>query len=161
SAAPELLFRGAALVVFARELIDGRILHDVLAGQLPGLLHDPRQRAVLTRRLVLDLLQHFLGEVETLLALVAAGHGASAVSGLKSARLSYGSYTRSVKAETGYFISTNFWGPIWANRRRAYLFGCGVIRKYGRSARQPLGKRALASSSDSDGTMTQSSPFFQ
>src|SRR5581483_8093200 len=72
------LLRGTALVVFARELIHRRILHDVLAGQLPGLLNDPGERAVLARRLVLNLLQHLLGEVQGLLALIGPGHGASA-----------------------------------------------------------------------------------
>src|ERR1700756_3290969 len=93
---PEPLLRGAALVVFAREFIDGRILHDVLAGELPGLLDDPRERTGLTGRFVLDLLQHLFGEVKALLALVAAGHGASAISSRKSARLSYGSDSLSV-----------------------------------------------------------------
>src|SRR5262249_14366040 len=76
--APESLLHGAALVLFAREFIDRRILHDVLPGQLPGLLDDPGQRTVLTRCFVLNFLQHFLGEVQALLTLVATGHGASA-----------------------------------------------------------------------------------
>src|SRR5438552_16357064 len=84
STVPELprsavgLLRGTALVVFARDLIQRGILHDVLAGQLPGLLDDPRERAILPRRLVLDLLQHLLGEVQALLPLIRPGHGASA-----------------------------------------------------------------------------------
>src|SRR4051794_40330305 len=75
---PESLLGGAALVVFAREFIDGRVLHDVLAGELPGLLDDPRERTVLSGRFVLDFLQHLLGKVQALFTLVAAGHGASA-----------------------------------------------------------------------------------
>src|SRR4030095_11912564 len=72
------LLGGAALVVFTREFIDRRILHNVFARELPGLLDNPAERTVLPCRLVLDLLQHLLGEVQALLALVAAGHGASA-----------------------------------------------------------------------------------
>src|SRR5438552_13308089 len=70
-----LLLR-AALVFLSRELVDRRVLHDVLARDLPCLLHDPRERAVLPRRLLLDLLQHVLGKIEALLALVGTGHGA-------------------------------------------------------------------------------------
>src|SRR6266542_3370424 len=73
-----VLLGRAALVVFAREFIDRWILHDVLAGELPGLLDDPAERAVLSSRLVLDFLQHLFGEVQALLPLVAAGHGPSA-----------------------------------------------------------------------------------
>src|SRR5678810_2435 len=54
--------------------LDGRDAHDVLPGGLPGLLHDPRERAILPRRFGPDLLQHFLGKIETLLSLVAGGH---------------------------------------------------------------------------------------
>src|SRR5688500_4661834 len=42
-------------VLLAGELVHRRVLHDLLAGDLPGFLDDPRQRAVLTGRLVLDL----------------------------------------------------------------------------------------------------------
>src|SRR6478672_7819516 len=77
------LLRSTALVVFARELIDRWIFHDVLAGQFPGLLDDPRERAVLPRGLVLDLFQHLLGEVQGLLALVGTGHDASSLNGRK------------------------------------------------------------------------------
>src|SRR5438034_6376277 len=73
--AARLLLR-AALVFLSRELIDRGVLHDVLARDLPRLLHDPGERAVLARRLFLDLLQHVLGEIEALLALVGTGHGA-------------------------------------------------------------------------------------
>ena len=60
-----------------------RPVHRLVASEaspraLPRLLNDPRQGAVLTSRLVLNLLQHLLGEVKTLLPLVATGHGASA-----------------------------------------------------------------------------------
>src|SRR5262245_51951591 len=78
-----LLLR-AALVVLSRELIDRGVLHDVLARDLPCLLHDPRERAVLPRRLLLDLLQHVLGEIEALLALVGTGHGAFRLPGVVS-----------------------------------------------------------------------------
>src|SRR4051812_13566815 len=74
-----ILLRGTALVVFARELIHRGVLHDVLACQLPRLLDNPRERAVLAGRLVLDLFQHLLGKVETLLALIGPGHDASSV----------------------------------------------------------------------------------
>ena len=42
-----------------------------------------------------------------------------------------------------------------------YLFGCGVIRRYGRRAFHPFGKSGFACSSLSEGTITQSSPSFQ
>src|SRR6266496_4195655 len=41
------------------------------------------------------------------------------------------------------------------------LFGCGVIRRYGRGAFQPAGNFSFAASSDKDGTMITSSPSFQ
>src|SRR5438128_2231525 len=71
------LFLAPALVVrrVVGDLVHARILHDVLARDLPGLLHDPRKRAVLPRGLLLDLLQHLFGKVEALLTLVRAGHG--------------------------------------------------------------------------------------
>src|SRR5678815_5824346 len=43
---------------------------DALAGDAPRLLHHPGERAVLPRGLLLDLPEHLLGEVQTLLALV-------------------------------------------------------------------------------------------
>src|SRR4029077_13603400 len=64
----------AALVLFARELVHRRVLHDLLAGDLPGFLDDPGQRPILTSRLVLDLLQHLLWKVQALLALVGTAH---------------------------------------------------------------------------------------
>src|SRR5690348_3962237 len=78
-----LLLRSTTLVVFARELVHGRVFHDVLAGELPGLLDDPGKGAILPRRFVLDLLQHLLGEVQALLALVGTGHSASSLIGRK------------------------------------------------------------------------------
>ena len=42
-----------------------------------------------------------------------------------------------------------------------YLLGCGVIRRYGLTALKPFGNRSLASSSETAGTMTTSSPSFQ
>src|SRR6266700_2934615 len=68
----------AALVLFARKLVYRGILHDLLAGDLPGFLDDPREGPVLPGRLLLDLLQHFFGEVETLFSFIGTAHGASA-----------------------------------------------------------------------------------
>lgn len=46
--------------------------------------------------------------------------------------------------------------------RACHLFGCGVRRRYGRTALKPFGKRFFSSSgSCSDGTITTSSPSFQ
>lgn len=45
--------------------------------------------------------------------------------------------------------------------RRPYLLGCGVYRRYGLTARWPLGNLAGISSSFTAGTMIQSSPSFQ
>src|SRR5262250_182894 len=64
----------AALVLFPGELIHRGVLHDLLAGDLPGLLHDPREGTVLTGRLILDLFQHLFGKVQALLALVGTAH---------------------------------------------------------------------------------------
>src|SRR5262245_31460083 len=64
----------AALVLFPGEFVHRGILHDFLAGNLPGLLDDPRERTVLTSRLILDLLQHLFVEVQALLALVGTAH---------------------------------------------------------------------------------------
>src|SRR4029079_8945543 len=50
------------------------VLHDLFAGDLPGLLNDPRERTVLTSRLILDLLQHLFGKVQALFALVGTAH---------------------------------------------------------------------------------------
>ena len=50
------------------------ILHDLLAGDLPGFLDNPRQGPVLPGRFVLDFLQHVFGKIEGLLALIGAGH---------------------------------------------------------------------------------------
>src|SRR5512142_114951 len=69
-----VLLGSTAFVVFAGELVHGRVLHDLFARDLPRLLYDPRQRAVLTRSLFLDFLQHFLWKVETLFPLVRTGH---------------------------------------------------------------------------------------
>ena len=46
--------------------------------------------------------------------------------------------------------------------REHYLFGCGVIRKYGFSALKPFGNLRFSSSGSwREGTITQSSPCFQ
>src|SRR6185295_9520347 len=45
----------AALVLFPRKLIHRGVLHYLLAGDLPCFLDDPRERTVLTSRLILDL----------------------------------------------------------------------------------------------------------
>ena len=45
--------------------------------------------------------------------------------------------------------------------RRDYLLGWGVTRRYGLMAVKPLGKRSLASSSDTAGTTMTSSPSVQ
>jgi hypothetical protein len=51
-----------------------RNFHDGLAGSLPGSLHDPRERPILSSRLGLDLAQHVFGKIETLLPLVRWSH---------------------------------------------------------------------------------------
>src|SRR4051812_26910559 len=73
---------GAALGVVvgglaAEDVVHGREARDVGTGDLPRLLNDPRERAVLPGGLFLDLPEHVFGEVEALLALVRAGHGIS------------------------------------------------------------------------------------
>src|SRR5205085_6240745 len=68
------LLSRAALVFFPGEFIHRGVLHDFLAGNLPGFLNDPRERTVLTSRLILDLLQHLFGKVQALLALVGTAH---------------------------------------------------------------------------------------
>jgi len=45
--------------------------------------------------------------------------------------------------------------------RTSYLLGWGVIRRYGFTALKPLGNFSLASSSDTAGVITTSSPSFQ
>src|SRR5688572_21415630 len=68
------LLSRAALVFFAGEFVHGGILHDLLPRDLPCFLDDPRQRTILTSRLVLDLFQHLLRKVQGLLALVGTAH---------------------------------------------------------------------------------------
>src|SRR4030095_2681901 len=60
-----------------RDVVHRGHLLDVAAGDLPGLLDDPGERAVLPRRLVLDLHQHLLGEVQRLFPVIRARHHAS------------------------------------------------------------------------------------
>jgi hypothetical protein len=55
-------------------VVDGREAHDLAARDPPRLLHDPGQRPILAVRLDLDLVQHVLGEVQGLLALVGSRH---------------------------------------------------------------------------------------
>src|SRR5712692_704254 len=80
----DMLFALLALcAVLGDEDVDHRgEAHDLVARDLPRLLHDPRERTVLPVRLLLDFAQHVLGEVEALLSLVSARHqhppGASA-----------------------------------------------------------------------------------
>src|SRR5262249_32623205 len=50
------LLRSAVLFLIAWKAVHGRNAHDLLAGSLPGLLDDPRERAILTGRLGPDLL---------------------------------------------------------------------------------------------------------
>src|SRR5438045_986017 len=76
AAAPQRSLARAALVLFAGKLVHRGVLHDLLAGDLPGLLDDPRKRAVLPRCLLLDLFEHFFWEIETLLPLIGTGHAA-------------------------------------------------------------------------------------
>src|SRR4051812_23243801 len=76
-AAKAALFVRAALVLFAGELVHRRVLHDLFSGDLPCFLNNPGKGPVLPGRLLLDLAQHFLGEVETLFTLIRTGHGAS------------------------------------------------------------------------------------
>ena len=61
---PALLVLAALDVVHARELLD------LEPRDLPRALHDPGERAVEPGRLLLDFLEHRLGEVQALLALV-------------------------------------------------------------------------------------------
>ena len=44
--------------------------HDFPSGEPPSLLHDPRERTVLSGRLVSDLLEEVCGEVETVFAFI-------------------------------------------------------------------------------------------
>src|SRR5262245_37643079 len=69
-----LLRRVVVFLAITGGALDGRNAHDVLPGGLPSLLDDPRERAILPRRLGPDLLQHLFGKIETLLPLVADGH---------------------------------------------------------------------------------------
>src|SRR5438094_801779 len=73
-------YRAAALG--ADHVVHGGKAHDLVACDLPRLLHDPRERPILPVRLLLDFPQHVLGEVEALLSLVSTRHqhppGASA-----------------------------------------------------------------------------------
>src|SRR5690606_1655299 len=74
-ASQQLLVLAAVVVLHVvLDVVAARELHDLLAGQLPGFLDNPRQRPVLSRGLEVDSLQHFCGEVEALLTLVGAGH---------------------------------------------------------------------------------------
>src|SRR4051812_50014046 len=51
---------------------------------------------------------------------------------------------------------------VEAARPARYLFGCGVRRRYGLSARKPFGKSSASSfGSWIEGTITHSSPSFQ
>src|SRR5262249_36260691 len=72
---PYPLLPALVVVLAAVDLVDARKLSDFEARDLPRALHDPGERAVQPRRLVLDLLQHLFGEVEALLALVRARVG--------------------------------------------------------------------------------------
>src|SRR5690606_22278891 len=80
------LLLAAVLILLAGHVVDGREGLDALAGDLPRLLDDPRQRAVLAGRLLLDLLEHVLREVEGLLPLVSSSH-ARTLRGRKGAHL--------------------------------------------------------------------------
>src|SRR5215471_12854427 len=62
------------LVFLARELVDRRVFHDLLPGNLPSLLDDPRQGPILPGRFVLDFLEHVFRKVQGLLAFIRAGH---------------------------------------------------------------------------------------
>src|SRR5215467_15079663 len=66
--------RDLFLVFFPRELVDRRVFHDLLPGNLPSLLDDPRQGPILPSRLVLDFLEHVFRKVQGLLAFIRAGH---------------------------------------------------------------------------------------
>jgi hypothetical protein len=56
--------------VVVGDVVDARELVDLVARDLPRALHDPRKRAIKTRGLVFDLLEHVLREIEALLSLV-------------------------------------------------------------------------------------------
>jgi hypothetical protein len=66
---------------------------------------------------------------------------------------------------SGVFVRTDR-GSVFVEKHQPvvavlFLFGCGVIRRYGFTVFQPAGNLAFASSSLRDGTMMQSSPSFQ
>src|SRR5215475_2859240 len=62
------------LVFLARELVDRRVFHDLLPGNLPSFLDDPLQGPILPGRFVLDFLEHVFRKVQGLLAFIRAGH---------------------------------------------------------------------------------------
>jgi len=57
-------------IVSAVDLVHARELLDLEPRDLPSALDDPRERPIETGRFLLDLLEHRLGEVQTLLPLV-------------------------------------------------------------------------------------------
>src|SRR6266404_7052128 len=71
---PRALLLAVGRCVTGGWVAHGRNSHDVFSGRLPGLLDDPRQRAILPHRFVHDLLQHVLGEIQALLPLVGSAH---------------------------------------------------------------------------------------
>ncbi len=62
------------------KVIHGWKLHHIFAGGLPGLLHDPAQRAILPGCFFFDLAKHSLGKVQTLFSLVGSSHARSLMS---------------------------------------------------------------------------------
>src|SRR5438094_1134340 len=57
--------------------------------------------------------------------------------------------------------STDFLVCSFATTVPGVYFGCGTIRRYGLGAFQPFGYFCLASSSETEGRIITSSPFFQ
>src|SRR5512135_199301 len=57
-----------------QDVIHRREAHDLAPRDAPRLLDDPREGAILTVGLCLDLVEHVLGEIQGLLSLVGAGH---------------------------------------------------------------------------------------
>src|SRR5437870_13387463 len=75
---PSAVRRGALSAlgsgILVEHVVRRRDLAKLPLGDLPRLLHDPREGAVEPLRLGLNLVQHVLGEVEALLARVGGRH---------------------------------------------------------------------------------------
>ena len=69
--------------------------------------------------------------------------------------------TRRCRPRSGRHRRNGVHPPVRTAAQDSQRLGCGVTRRYGLRAFQPLGKRSLASSSLTAGTMMTSSPSFQ